>query len=194
MKLHKRGDGDAIETAPLDDNKPKSKKKSEQSVIIYVTILFTVAFLLVLLSYFMQQRRNEDTISDITEEHTQWTMQAQQNIERLQNDNFALQEKLETALDENKELESKAKHLEEQVTDLEKMLREQGELNIEELKKLSALQAFMNLRVAYLTEDTESLPALIETMEENMEYLEAENAELCKALLEEIKNTEEEEK
>lgn len=194
MKLHKRGDGDAIETAPLDENKPKSKKKSEQSVIIYVTILFTVAFLLVLLSYFMQQRRNEDTISDITEEHTQWTMQAQQNIERLQNDNFALQEKLETALEENKELESKTKHLEEQVTDLEKMLREQGELNIEELKKLSALQAFMNLRVAYLTEDTESLPALIETMEENMEYLEAENAELCKALLEEIKNTEEEEK
>lgn len=190
MKLHKRGDGDAVETAPLDDNKPKSKKKSEQSVIIYVTILFTVAFLLVLLSYFMQQRRNEDTITDITEEHTQATMQAQQNIEKLQNDNFSLQQDLSEALADKEELKSQVEELQDEVTLLEERLKEQGELNIEQINTIKALEIFMELRVAYLTEDEESLPALIESMEENMEYLDSENAELCQALLEEIKNTE----
>lgn len=190
MKLHKRGDGDAVETAPLDDNKPKSKKKSEQSVIIYVTILFTVAFLLVLLSYFMQQRRNEDTITDITEEHTQATMQAQQNIEKLQNDNFSLQQDLSEALADKEALESQVEELRDEVTLLEERLKEQGELNIEQINTIKALEIFMELRVAYLTEDEENLPALVESMEENMEYLDSENAELCQALLEEIKNTE----
>lgn len=190
MKLHKRGDGDAVETAPLDDNKPKSKKKSEQSVIIYVTILFTVAFLLVLLSYFMQQRRNEDTISDINKEHTQITMQAQQNIEKLQTDNLKLQGELTEAAEERSALEEQIGSLEKELSELKEILKEQGELNIEQNKTIVALELFIDYRFAYMTKDEETLASLSESMEDNKEYLPETYANIYNEILEEIKNTE----
>lgn len=193
MKLHKRGDGDAVETAPLEDNRPKSKKKSEQSVIVYVTILFTVAFLLVLLSYFMQQRKNEDTISDMTEEHTQITMQAQQNIEKLQNDNLTLQQKLASAQEENEKLEQKIEELSDAITELGDKLIEQNAANAEQAKKITALEAFMEFRAAYLTEDEEALAAMTGSMEENIKYLDDTYKTMCQEILDELNNTEVEE-
>ena len=54
------GDGAAPEAAPAPE-----RKNRRSAVYIYLLILFGAAFLMLLLAYFVQQRSNETTISDL---------------------------------------------------------------------------------------------------------------------------------
>jgi len=118
LKFKKRSEG-ADAGSPLPAETPKSKQKTQESVIIYIAILFTVAFLLILLSYFMQQRRSEDTISTLTQTHNQFSSQALENIEELQNKNLALQEETETLQDQLDDKDTEISELEGKIADLE---------------------------------------------------------------------------
>ena len=93
MTLKRRGDGYTGEKE-LPVEKPESRKKSEQSVIVYITILFSVVFLLILLSYFMHQRENETTISNLQGEHIEF----RQEIERIEGEKKDLETELAEAL------------------------------------------------------------------------------------------------
>lgn len=184
MKLHKRGDGNAVETAPLEDSKPKSRKKSQQSVIVYVTLLFTFACLLVLLSYFMQQRKNEDAMSDLTEQHTQFTAQAQQNIENLQNMNIDLQTQLEEAQEKIQELESKVDELNAENESVKAELEEAKELEQTLRDSRSADEKLALLFAAIAGGNDENIKNAFDNMSGCIEYLDAAYAELYEGILE----------
>ena len=108
MTLKKRSDGDTGEKE-LPVEKPESRKKSEQSVIVYITILFTVVFLLILLSYFMHQRENETTISNLQGEHIEY----QQEILKIEDENKKLKEKLDKSEKNAEELKKEKSELSE---------------------------------------------------------------------------------
>ena len=121
MKLQKRGD-EEMPGEQQQKDQPAPKKKTQESVLIYMALLFTVAFLLILLSYFIQERRNNDTISSLTEQHGEFTMQAMENIEALQNKNLELQqendalnEKIDALTEENDALGEKVGELESKI-------------------------------------------------------------------------------
>jgi len=124
-----------IETA---ENKPK---KGKYSVSLYVTILFVVVLILILLSHFIQQRNNSETISDITQQHKEFSAQALQNIEDLQSRNLQLAE-------ENKQLEDEIAELDEKIDELE-AAAEAAEQEKQVMKDEKALVAkLMSLQLA----------------------------------------------
>ena len=187
MKFQKRGDGNATEKAPLDEKEaPKSQRKSEQSVIVYVTILFTVAFLLVLLSYFIQQRRNANTIDSINEEHSQATMQAQINIDKLQNYSLKLETEIDELEDDKKELEERIDTMSEVLDEIRVGLLEKNQEIAELTEQISAIDTYMKFREAYLTDDREELERLKESVEAIAEKLPDEYKEEATAMLNEI--------
>lgn len=189
MQIHKRGDGDAQETAPLEEQKPKTKKQSQESVIVYVTILFTVAFLLVLLSYFMQQRKNEDALSDLTEAHSQFTIQAQQNIENLQNNNIELQNELNSAKEEIEKLEDEKASLTEENDDLKSQLEEAKTLEETLRNSRSAIEDLFSLLDAIRNDDVEAdvraenIKTAFNKMNSTCQYLDGAYTEMYEGIL-----------
>ena len=101
--LKKRSE-EAPETAPLETQKPE-RKGSLDAVIVYITILFTVIFLLTLLSYKMHQRETEETISEMTYEHTMSEQELRQTIAKLKEENARLNDALETEKGEKRALQ-----------------------------------------------------------------------------------------
>lgn len=95
--LKKRSE-EAAETKPLDENqKPQNPRRSQDSVIIYITILFTVIFLLTLLSYKMHQRESEQTITELTAEHSMSERELRLTIATLRQEKTELENDLNEA-------------------------------------------------------------------------------------------------
>ncbi|MBQ4381586.1 MAG: hypothetical protein II794_02475 [Oscillospiraceae bacterium] len=107
IELHKRSEGQEDKTALPETN--SSRKATQSGVILYITILFTVVFLLILLSYFMHSRQSENTITELQEDHAEFRRSAEEEIERLTDENRRLQELLTQAQDRIKELENTQK-------------------------------------------------------------------------------------
>lgn len=88
--------------APLEDQ-PRTRRQSQRTkksrVVTYLAILFAAAFLLLLLSYLMQQRANEQTITDLTQSLT--SVHSLENLvtvnAQLQAENEQLQGELDAA-------------------------------------------------------------------------------------------------
>lgn len=109
----KRRDDPQISEGEKSENKekvpektPASMKKQEKSVLIYTSILFVVALVLILIAYATQQRTT-NTLTNITAQHGQFSNQALQNIEDLQNKNQELTDSLQAAQDEIRDLTDK---------------------------------------------------------------------------------------
>ena len=105
--------------APPAEEQPQ-KKRPKYSVTLYVTIMFVVVILLILLSYFIQQR-NSKTIQDLTTQHSEFSIEALQNIENLQNQNIELMERVEEL---EKELSDVREDWAEDVKQVEDQLKE----------------------------------------------------------------------
>ena len=175
MVLKKRADGDAAETAPLETEKPKSKRKSQESVIVYITLLFTVAFLLILLSYFTHSRENENTISSLTEEHSEFRLKAQQDIEELQSRNVSLSDEVKTAQARIVELGDR---LAEQKQAADDQRKSDNEKYDELYKSLVAMDRLIDLEEAFRSGDEELIRIAFDNMEEYARYLDGAYAEL----------------
>ena len=159
MTLKKRSDGDTGEKE-LPVEKPESRKKSEQSVIVYITILFSVVFLLILLSYFMHQRENETTISNLQGEHIEY----QQEILKIEDENKKLKEKLDKSEKNAEELKKEKSELSESLKNAEKTVdelkKENEELDREKSEleeKLSAAEAEIESLKEALNENGEEV-------------------------------------
>lgn len=171
IELKKRGDGDATETPPLPQEKPKSRKKTQESVIIYITLLFAVAFLLILLSYFTHSRKSENEITTLTEEHTEFKLKAQQDISDLQSRNISLQTELEAA-------QSEAEELKKSLSDLnaasEQQRKEENEKYDALYKSLVAMDRLIDLEEAFRTGDEVLVEIAFRSMDEYGAYLEGQ--------------------
>lgn len=100
----KRRDAE-VQTDPQNpetaQNPPKPEKKQKKySVAIYVSVMFVFVVLLIVLSYLIQQRDTQRTISDITEQHSDFSIEALRNIDALQKDNISLRSEVETLEEE----------------------------------------------------------------------------------------------
>lgn len=104
MNLKKRTDVDEQDVKPLEE-KPRTRKQSQESVIVYLIVLFSAVFLLILISYFMHQRQNEAAISDLTDEHAEYRLKAEENMQTLLDENQRLRAELDAANAKIKELE-----------------------------------------------------------------------------------------
>jgi len=121
-KLQKRADEKPLEgAAPQNGEKcAEVRKKSENAVLVYVIVLFSVVLALIILSYFIQQRRNSDAISSLNQQHTEFTNQANQNIEDLQNKNQELTKQLAESEAKLAESEKKTDELQTELDNAKK--------------------------------------------------------------------------
>lgn len=191
LNIHKRGDDELPPESGQPAEKPaeksaEAKKKTEKSVTIYIAILFAVVILLLFLSYFIQERRNSDTISDLTEQHSAFSTQALQNIEELQNKNLTLAEELEAA---NKQIEDLQEELEKAETELgeKRTAFSQVENKVKEAEnRYLALDKLLEAEAALEEGDREKATALAQEIEELKSNLDEKYAARYQTVVDEL--------
>ncbi len=158
MKLEKRADAEM--SGETKENKseetPKSRDRYGRSVIAYIAVLFSVVIMLILLSYFMQQR-NSATINSITQQHKEFSAQALENIENLQNKNQELLLKEQQNEETIESLNARIAELEEDISAAAEELETEKEAAEGKYKgledKYRALGALIRVEQALLNED-----------------------------------------
>jgi predicted RNase H-like nuclease (RuvC/YqgF family) len=193
--MKRRGD----ELLKSDDDAGEMKengKKTEKtfSVKMYMITMFIFVVLIILLSYFVQQRDHSKMITTLTEQHSEFSVQALENIEDLQQKTLQLTE-------ENRELSDRAAENEERISELENELSETKDAWAQDVKDVTdALKAEINrleleneaksrlidMEIALKSRDKEAAQAAAELIEPvkdllSEEYLEEYN-ELLKKL------------
>ena len=150
---------DAKQKDQREADAPQVNRRS--SVYLYLLILFGAAFLMLLLAYFVQQRSNENTISDLRETMSLSREQLLAEIRELEDQNTALENKndeLQGALDN---WESVYRSLEEQYKKKDQEVSDLWNQILDAQDELSAWSHFWWLEYYYLAEDYESCAALL---------------------------------
>lgn len=143
MKLVKRSTGEAEDT-PQEETKQKGGRKP---VIVYIMILFIVAFVLMGVSFLMHQRTNTEEIGKLRD-----SVSALQEVQKTEDKNIKLQEKLDAS-------EKKVKNLEDE-------LEKAQEAEKSATDKADALSALYTLGQQYAAQDYSACKTTISTMEE----------------------------
>lgn len=143
MKLEKRSDGTADNT-PAPSPASGERKKP---VIVYIMILFIVAFLLMALSFFSHQRSNEQVLGTL-----QSSMSTLQDLQKSQDENLRLQDELDAA--------------NQQIKDLETQLMEQAALQADTDDAMDALLSLYILQQQYAAADYDGCKQTIQAMED----------------------------
>ena len=162
------------ETPDNSENPDKGKQTpvaKRYSVRPYIIIMFIAVILLILLSYFIQQRRNNATIDNLTESHSQFSIEALQNIEALQESNLQLTDEVDSLERENSDLQSQVEKLEKDLDTAEEAKTELENAVTEGDQKYQALQAFLELYLAVQNKDDETAKAAATRLQELKEYL-----------------------
>lgn len=156
------GENSTLETA----GEPK-KTRSKYSVTLYVVIMFVVVILLILLSYFIQQR-NSKTIQDLTTQHSEFSIEALQNIEDLQDKSIELMEQVD---DLKKQLADTKEEWAEDVKQVEDRLKEDYNETLLEYQALCSLLdmeiAIENGDMSLAKEKAKLIEAAKDTLDEN---------------------------
>lgn len=128
------------ENAVVQENPVKKEKKKDSgtkySVKTYVIIMFSVVIVLILFSYLSQQRN----ILSISEQHSEFSTQALQNIENLQTQNLEL-------VEENNQLNDQLEDLEEQLEELKET--QEAQADAADQAEKAAEEAYSALEAKY---------------------------------------------
>ena len=144
------GQKDSAETAPSADRKNK-----RSAVYLYLLILFGAAFLMLLLAYFVQQRSNENTISDLRDSMNLSREELLDEISALEEKNTALSEEIDR-------LQADRQAYEEQV---QEEVRLWGQNYTDVLDKLYGWSSFWELEQYYQAEDLQNCAAVLLLLE-----------------------------
>lgn len=181
--MKRRCDAAPAETGQADKPEPE---KQHYSVRPYIIIMFIAVILLIALSYLIQQRRNSATIDNLTESHSQFSIEALQNIETLQESNLALTDQVDELERENEDLQESVDQLELQLKAAE-AAGEQTRTELETaLQKYQALSALWSLQAAVAGKDMEAARQAAAQLESLKDYLEAAQLESYEAMVEKI--------
>ena len=196
MKFEKRGEitpeeqekeQELMDAREQEDKSPKTMKKRQQAVLIYVAVMFIVALGLIVLSYFIQQRRTSDTINSLTEQHSQFSTQALQNIEELQNSNIELRDQLEEKEDEIERLTQELEDTKQQWADDVKSVTDEMKEDVNDQMLInSALEALLNARIALDDGDKDTAKTELALAEPLLDRLEAKWQEYYKTLIDRV--------
>lgn len=143
---------------------PEGSKNRRSAVYLYLLILFGAAFLMLLLAYFVQQRSNETTISDLRESMTLSREELLAEIKELKEQNDALNEDLDRL---NNELDQWQERYEKKDGDAAYFFDEAYDAHIE----LAAWRNFGVLEEFYLAGDYESCAAVLILQEQSSEIV-----------------------
>ena len=133
---------------------PANKKNRRSAVYLYLLILFGAAFFMLLLAYFVQQRSNESTISDLRDSMNL-------SREELLDEIRELEDRLTESKDQYDKLEQQYNRLTELNNRLSKSLDEATDSRQEALYKLYLWEVFWDLERYYQAKDYESCIAPI---------------------------------
>lgn len=170
FKLQRRdsqSDNEKNEKQPENKHQPNDGAKPKYSVTMYVTILFAAVLVVILLSYFIQLRNNSETISTITQQHKEFSSQALDNIEELQNKNMQLAEDNEKNVEE-------ISSLNDQIDSLTEENSAKTEENESLQRENSAIKALMDLQIAIDKGDTATAKNLVSKLNKEKSNLSAE--------------------
>ena len=175
------------EAAPEQENKTESEKKqSKYSVSVYVIILFAAVMVLIMLSYFVQQRNSSQAISDITEQHSQFSTQALQNIEELQNKNIALMDELDEKDAEIEKLQAELEDAEAAAESAREELQTKYDTAIQQRTAMGKLlDLYMISKNGKASKEDKA--AALEAAEPYRQYLDGAYAELYESLKNQLK-------
>ena len=127
------------------------RRHRRSAVYLYLVILFGAAFLMLLLAYFVQQRSNENTISDLRDTMNLSRQELLDEIRELEEQNTALEEQ-NAELQELNEL---------QRTEISEKIDSYDALVTENYAALAAWNSFWELEQYYQAEDYENCAALL---------------------------------
>ena len=102
---------------------PASRKNRRTAVYLYLLILFGAAFLMLLLAYFVQQRSNESTISDLKDSMNLTREELLDQIRELEGQNEALNGELDRLKDDSARWQAWYEESEQAAIDLLNQIR-----------------------------------------------------------------------
>ena len=169
-----------------DNTKSEAKNGGQKSVTIYISILFAAVLILILISYFIQQRNSAKAISDLTQSHSQFSSQAMENIEELQDANLAYAVQVQELQDQVEELQQELTAAQEETASAQ----EKNDALTERLNETSlqydTLCALLEMQAAVEAGDNETALAKSRIVEAAVSYLSDEHTALYEELLKEI--------
>ena len=101
-----------------EDTPPAEEKNRRSAAYLYLLVLFGAAFLMLLLAYFVQQRSNEDTISDLRSSMNLSRQELLDQINALEEKNAALNEVIDRLNGEFAQLQEQYEEKEREAADL----------------------------------------------------------------------------
>ena len=132
---------------------PAKKKNKRSAVYLYLLILFGAAFLMLLLAYFVQQRSNETTISDLRESMNLSREQLLAEIKELEDKNAELEGQNLWLEDGHNRLIGELNHwqtqYEKQVQDANDLFQQYSDAQ----EELYSWESFWQLELAYQAEN-----------------------------------------
>lgn len=179
--MKKRSDEDIVVAAETEEDRNNKRKESRHALMVYSVVLFVFVMAIMMLSYFAQQRISNAAISDLTEQHSEFSIQALENIEALQKKNEELTEKLEQAQNRIGQLEVAVEQTKldwaEDVNNVEDTLK--TDVNNEMLRR-EAVEKLLELYIA--VENGGDVETALAAMEPLADKLDGAYTELYKSI------------
>lgn len=149
------------EPSTKEELRPAQQRRRRQSVVLYITILFAAAFALLLMTYAMDQRRNSETISNLTSSVTDLKeyVSGMRSAQDLYEENIDLLEQIDR-------LEDRIAALEQDQTALQSELTGTAADKLYLETQLDAMDWFWQINEAFVRGKYSSVRKLIVQMEE----------------------------
>lgn len=149
------------EPSTKEDLRPAQQRRRRQSVVLYITILFAAAFALLLMTYAMDQRRNSETIGNLTSSVTDLKeyVSGMRSAQDLYEENIDLLEQIDR-------LEDRIAALEQDQTALQSELTGTAADKLYLETQLDAMDWFWQINEAFVRGKYSSVRKLIVQMEE----------------------------
>jgi len=161
-------------------------KTGKYSVTVYLCFLFAAVLLLILVSYFIQQRNNVNTINSLTESHNEFSSQAMENIQKLQEENVGYLQQITDLQSQIDKLQSDKSDDEDKITELQTEIKNLTEESEQNKGKSDALTALFIMEKAVDDDDTATANAEAAVIEPLKQYLSTDELATYQQLLKKI--------
>lgn len=161
-------------------------KTGKYSVTVYLCFLFAAVLLLILVSYFIQQRNNVNTINSLTESHNEFSSQAMENIQKLQEENVGYLQQISELQSQIDKLQSDKSDDEDKITQLQTEIKNLTKESEQNKGKSDALTALFIMEKAVDDDDTATANAEAAVIEPLKQYLSTDELATYQELLKKI--------
>lgn len=174
------------DAAPAPQKEPEAlSRKRRQALVYYFAGLLVIAFLAVLISMLVQQRRNANTISDITAGRNNAIAKAEQlqDENRTLSDRISELEKELTAAKEEGDAQKSAREaLEQELADSQKALENEQKAAAKEKDRMKAYEYLLEARAAMENKNSAEFQSAMKALESLKDLLGEQGTTLYRTL------------